>query len=140
MGNPTIFCYEANGLFNALLGNNSKYGDTQMIKPIHKALIGLLLLQTHSIVLAEQTFGGAINNIQINNYHSGAAYVFIDGANFNECPTPTNWCAIDFSLPAADQMYSAVLASKMAGKEIRVTSNSCWATNYARCWKIHVDN
>jgi len=90
-------------------------------------------------VLSEQTFGGKIRKIEVVNYNSGAAYVYFDGVSFNECNIPTNWCAIDFSLPAAKEMYSAVLAAKMAQKNIRLTSNGCWSTNYARCWKVHVD-
>ncbi|WP_155247351.1 hypothetical protein [Teredinibacter turnerae] len=87
----------------------------------------------------EQTFVGDIKSIHVNNYSEGAAYIFIEGSQFNECQNPTNWCAIDFSLPAANQMYSTVLAAKMAGKPIRMTSNGCWSANYARCWKVTID-
>jgi hypothetical protein len=88
--------------------------------------------------VAEQTFTSNIEKIEIVNYVSGAAYVMLSGATFSECPVHTNWCAIDFALPSANQMYSAVLAAKLSGKKIGITSNGCWEANYARCWKIHV--
>ena len=88
---------------------------------------------------AEQTITNKVNRIQIVNYSKGAAYVYIEGASFTECATHTNWCAIDFSLPSGNQMYSAVLAAKMADKKISVTTNACWSTNYPRCWKITLD-
>ena len=97
--------------------------------------ISLFSLSIH----AEQTVGGKVQKVTVVNYGKGAAYVYFKGANFDECPSHTNWCAIDFSLPAAKEMYSAVLAAKIAGKEIKVTSNSCWSTNYARCWKVHIE-
>jgi hypothetical protein len=99
----------------------------------------VLLLSFPFVVLAEQTRGGLVKKIEVVNYRDGAAYVYFQDQVFDECPVATNWCAIDFSLVSADQMYSAVLAAKFAQKEIRVTTNSCWADNYARCWKIHVD-
>ncbi len=104
-----------------------------------KLFIGFLAstLLTAFSAEAEQTFGGNIEKIEIVNYVSGAAYIMISGATFSECPVKTNWCSLDFSLPSANQMYSAVLAAKLARKKIEVTSNGCWDTNYARCWKIH---
>lgn len=88
---------------------------------------------------AEQYASGIIERVDVVNYNDGAAYVYIENASFDECPKPTTWCAIDFSLPAANQMYSAVLAAKMAGKKIGITTNSCWSGGqYARCWKVHV--
>jgi len=101
-------------------------------------IVGIMTSLSQQAV-AEQTFGGKVKKIEVVNYNHGAAYVYFEGANFSECAVNTNWCAIDFSLPASKEMYSAVLASKLANKEIRVTSNSCWSTNYARCWKVHVD-
>ena len=121
-----------------LLGNQSQENLTMTATVKTLTFIGASLLTFG--VAAEQTFKGKINKLQINNYSSGAVYVILDGASFNECNTPTNWCAIDLSLPAGNQMYSAVLAAKMAGKEVSVTSNSCWSTNYARCWKVEIDD
>lgn len=95
-----------------------------------------LLVLLGSAVNAEQTINGKINKYEIVNYGQGAVYLYVDGAQFSECPTPTNWCAIDLSLPAANQMFSAALASKMAEKKITVTTNGCWNTNFARCWKV----
>ena len=95
-----------------------------------------MLLSTS--LIAEQTFHGEIEKIEIVNYASGAAYITIDGAAFSECEVKTNWCAIDFSLPAANHMFSAALATKMAGKNTRITSDGCWNTKYPRCWKVRV--
>ncbi|WP_339068556.1 hypothetical protein [Teredinibacter turnerae] len=100
--------------------------------------LGCFVLSAHH-AYGEQTFVGEIKSIQVNNYGQGAAYIYIEGSQFNECQNPTNWCAIDFSLPAANQMYSTVLAAKMAGKPIRMVSNGCWSTNYARCWKVTIE-
>ena len=110
-----------------------------MKRSIYTLLATAALTLGSAETFSEQTFGGKIKKIEVVNYKSGAAYVYFDNVTFNECNIPTNWCAIDFSLPSGDQMYSAVLAAKMAGKEIKVTSNSCWSTTYARCWKIHIE-
>jgi hypothetical protein len=102
-------------------------------------LTAAIMMGAFHTVSGEQYASGVINRVDIVNYHDGAAYIYIEGASFDECPKPTNWCAIDFSLPSANQMYSAVLAAKMAGKEIGITTNSCWSGGqYARCWKVHV--
>lgn len=95
------------------------------------------IIFSHNI-FAEQTFNNIIEKIEIVNYENGAAYVIIKGAQFTECQNHTNWCAIDFSLPSGNQMLSTVLAAKMANKKIGITSNSCWSTNYPRCWKVHL--
>jgi len=110
-----------------------------MKKTILKVLLMPILMVGLQYAHAEQTFVGEIEAVQVNNYDQGAAYVNIKGAQFNECQNPTSWCAIDFSLPAGNQMYSTVLAAKMAGKQIRIVSNGCWSTNYARCWKVTID-
>ncbi len=112
-----------------------------MINFVAKTLIlGFLFFSAHNAI-AEQTFGGKITKLQVNNYNNaGAIYVYIEDAAFKECPKPTNWCAIDLSLSAGNQMYSATLGAKLAGKDISVTSNGCWATNYARCWKINIED
>lgn len=99
------------------------------------ALMGSLIAGTN-FAHSEQTFVGDVNKIQVNHYSQGAAYIYIDGAQFNECSNPTNWCAIDFSLAGSNQMYSTVLAAKMSEKELKVVSNGCWSSNYARCWKV----
>jgi hypothetical protein len=103
------------------------------------SLIFIILVFTSYSAFSEQTFGGKVKKIEIVNYQQGAAYVYFEGASFNECSVTTNWCAIDLSLPASNQMYAAVLAAKMADKSIKVTSNSCWSIQYPRCWKVHVD-
>lgn len=109
-----------------------------MLKKTLAGYLALTLLAAPHSATAEQTFGGNIEKIEVVNYVSGAAYIMISGATFSECPVKTNWCSLDFSLPSANQMYSAVLAAKLAGKKIAVTSNGCWDANYARCWKIHL--
>ena len=110
-----------------------------MKRKIFKVILVQILMGTLQYAHAEQKFLGEVEAVQVNNYSQGAAYVHIKGAKFNECQNPTNWCAIDFSLPAGNQMYSTVLAAKMAGKEISVVSNGCWSENYARCWKVILD-
>lgn len=106
---------------------------------IEKIILALCCFGLSVAVQGEQYFSGEIKRIDIVNYNQGAAYLHFESAGFNECPKPTSWCAIDFSLPSGNQMYSAALAAKMAGKKIGVTTNSCWSGGqYARCWKIHV--
>ncbi len=97
------------------------------------------LLCLAGLVNAEEYKYGSVTKIDIVNYHSGAAYVFVEGKDFTECKHHVNWCAIDFSLPSSNQMFSAVLAAKMANKPIGVTTNACWGDGgYPRCWKVHV--
>ncbi|TVZ37846.1 hypothetical protein P886_2192 [Alteromonadaceae bacterium 2753L.S.0a.02] len=104
-----------------------------------KYAFALIVFTIFSSANAEQSASGMIEKVDVVNYNDGAAYVYIENASFDECPNPTTWCAIDFSLPAANQMYSAVLAAKFAGKKIGITTNGCWSGGqYARCWKVHI--
>lgn len=103
-----------------------------------KYIFLMLFSSLCSDVHAEQNFTGKIKEIEVVNYLEGAAYLIFDGVSFNECPIPVTWCAIDFSLPAAREMYSAALAYKLSGKAINVTTNGCWYTNYPRCWKVNL--
>ncbi|MGS2717222.1 hypothetical protein ACVBE9_03545 [Eionea flava] len=102
-------------------------------------IISIFLLFFSVGAFSEQTFFGKVDRIEVVNYESGAAYVYIENANFTECPKKTNWCAIDFSTKASDQMYSAVLAAKLGGHKVGVTSNACWSKGqYPRCWKVRL--
>jgi len=111
---------------------------SKLIGAVKIILFGFVSIFSVSI-FAEQYVYGEIERIDVVNYNEGAAYIFFKNAEFNECPRPTNWCAIDFSVKSGNQMYSAVLAAKMSGKKVGITTNSCWSGGqYARCWKVHI--